>query len=142
MITLSSAREWELNPLKLIYKLRLWQDYDFLNSPALIFIVGNLDILELNVSSKKGTFKKVIHKKGMSLAFAQNVKKETTGQVNSVLNFIRMAPPFGELAPRASSQPHLTREPVQFSLHRCLPQLLLPATRTVRIVVTQGQKSR
>ena len=78
----------------------------------------------------------------MSPASAQNVKKEITGQINVVLNFIRMAPPFGEMAPRASSQPHRTREPVQFSLHRCLPQLLLPATRTVRIVVTQGQKSR
>ena len=68
MIMLSYAREWELNPLKLIYKLRLWQDYDFLNSLALILIVGNLDILELNVSSKKETFKKVIHKRGMFLA--------------------------------------------------------------------------
>ena len=76
MIMLSYAREWELNPLKLIYKLRLWQDYDFLNSPALIFIVGNLDILELNVSSKKGAFKRVIHKREMSLASAQNVKKK------------------------------------------------------------------
>ena len=135
MIMLSYAREWELNPLKLIYKLRLWQDYDFLNSPALIFIVGNLDILELNVSSKKGTFKKVIHKKGMSLAFAQNVKKETTGQVNSVLNFIRMAPSFGETASGASSQPCQTREPILFRLHKYLSQLLLPATTTVRITM-------
>ena len=97
MIMLSYAREWELNPLKLIYKLRLWQDYDFLNSPALIFIVGNLDILELNVSSKKGAFKRVIHKREMSLASAQNVKKkkEAIGQINAILNFIRMAP-FGK----------------------------------------------
>ena len=42
-----------MNPLNLIYKLRLWQDYDFLNSLALVLIVGKLDILELNVSSKK-----------------------------------------------------------------------------------------
>ena len=105
MIMLSYAREWELNPLKLIYKLRLWQDYDFLNSLALILIVGNLDILELNVSSKKGTFKKVIHKKGMPLAFAQNVKKETIGQINPVLNFIRMAPSFGETASGQAPSP-------------------------------------
>ena len=78
----------------------------------------------------------------MSPASAQNVKKEIIGQISVVLNFIRMAPPFWETAPRASSQPHQTREPVLFRLHRCLPQLLLPATITVRIVVTQRWKSR
>ena len=60
---LNYAREWEPNPLKLI---RLWQDFHFQNFPALALIVGNLDILESNV--RKGTFKKVIHKRGMSLA--------------------------------------------------------------------------
>ena len=64
MIMLSYAKEWELNPLKLIYKLRLWQDYDFLNAPALILIVGNPDILELNVISKKGNFQKGNSQKG------------------------------------------------------------------------------
>ena len=66
----------ELNPSELIYQLKLWLDYSFLNSLTLVLIVGSLDILEFNVSSKKGTFKRVIHKRKMSLASAQNVKKK------------------------------------------------------------------
>ena len=81
--------------------------------------MGNLDIQELK-KFKKRTFKKVIHKRGMSLASAQNEKKEIIGQINGILNFIRMAPHFRETASGASSQPWQTREPILFRLHKCL----------------------
>ena len=109
---LNYAREWEPNPLKLI---RLWQDFHFQNFPALALIMGNLDILELNVSSKKGTFKKVIHKRGMSPASAsvsvsvpradRRMRKSIWGSLREVQGFHRQPVTYAngrEMSPSSS----------------------------------------
>ena len=105
-----------------------------LNSPIVVLIVGNLDILELNVSSKKGTFKRVIHKRKMSLTSAQNVKKRSHW-ANQCHSEFHKDGPFWEMASGEISQPQETREPILFRLHKCLSQLLLPGTTTVRITM-------
>ena len=96
--------------------------------------MGNLDIQELNVSSKKATFKRVIHKREMSLASAQNVKKRSHW-ANQCHSEFHKDGPFWEMASEEISQPQETREPILFRLHKCLSQLLLPGTRTVRIAM-------